>query len=69
MRTCMTGAKVLYACYIHYVICHFPMKKVGCSLDKTRAGFIKLVPEDPDDIWTLYNTVFPEDIVESTTFR
>jgi protein pelota len=34
-----------------------------------RHGIMRLVPEDVDDLWTLYNVIRPEDIIHGRTTR
>lgn len=36
---------------------------------KDQSGFVKLLPEDPEDMWHAYNLIQPGDIVSSTTLR
>lgn len=45
------------------------MKLLKKKVDVGGAGFVKLVPEDPEDMWHLYNLVCEGDRVTCKTFR
>lgn len=45
------------------------MKLVKKQLDKHSGGFVVLVPQDREDIWTIYNLVQSDDEVELLTTR
>ncbi len=37
--------------------------------DNVKKGYIKLIPENPDDLWILYNIIKPGDLVTAPTTR
>ena len=43
--------------------------KKEISNKKDRKGYVQLVPQDEEDIWYLYNLIFPGDILRLRTFR
>mmetsp|Transcript_5096 Transcript_5096/g.8843 ORF Transcript_5096/g.8843 Transcript_5096/m.8843 type:complete len:379 (+) Transcript_5096:373-1509(+) len=45
------------------------MKLLQKSVDKDWGGLVKLVPDNTEDLWTLYNTVAVGDFVTATTLR
>lgn len=36
---------------------------------KDGAGKVKIMPEEPEDMWHIYNLVMSGDMVRTTTFR
>ncbi|KAK7203931.1 hypothetical protein BZA70DRAFT_259702 [Myxozyma melibiosi] len=45
------------------------MKLLAKSLSKDGAGTMKLLPEEPTDIWHAYNLISAGDVLKATTFR
>lgn len=45
------------------------MKLLGKDIDKARAGRIKLLPQEPEDLWHAYNIIAVGDRVISKTIR
>lgn len=45
------------------------MKLKGKSLEKNGEGYVKLIPEEPEDIWHVYNMIASGDLVTCKTFR
>ncbi|KAJ1499416.1 hypothetical protein HMI56_004400 [Coelomomyces lativittatus] len=45
------------------------MKILGRYIDKDKSGYIRLSPEEPEDLWHLYNLIAPGDQVKTSTFR
>ncbi len=45
------------------------MKIIHKNLERNQNGSIKLIAEDSEDIWTVYNLIHPGDQVESDTYR
>ena len=45
------------------------MKIIHKNLERNQNGSIKLIAEDSEDIWTVYNLIHPGDQVESVTYR
>jgi protein pelota len=45
------------------------MKLVRKDIDKTKSGTVKLVPENSDDMWELYNLITAGDFVRASTIR
>ena len=45
------------------------MKIIKKHLEKNKQGYLKLIPEDADDIWQLYNLIDAGDLVQASTFR
>ncbi len=45
------------------------MKGKWRHLDRNKGGYVRLTPEDTDDIYALYNIIAPGDEVESMTIR
>jgi stalled ribosome rescue protein Dom34 len=45
------------------------MKVLAQNLDGNQNGYLKLLPEDTEDIWQLYNFILPDDDVEALTYR
>eukprot|EP00871_Galdieria_phlegrea_P004097 jgi/Galph1/4689/GphlegSOOS_G3330.1 len=45
------------------------MKLLRKDIDRELSGTIKIVPENSDDMWQLYNLVIPGDFVRSSTVR
>lgn len=38
-------------------------------IEKNKSGFISLLPEEDDDIYSLYNLIIEGDIIEAKTIR
>ncbi|KAK9464539.1 hypothetical protein V1512DRAFT_268184 [Lipomyces arxii] len=45
------------------------MKLLSKNLDKDGAGSIRLLPEEPADLWHAYNIIHVGDVLKSSTFR
>ncbi|KAL2650908.1 hypothetical protein R1flu_019036 [Riccia fluitans] len=45
------------------------MKLVGKDFTKDQAGFVKLIPEEAEDLWHVYNLVAPKDLISAVTVR
>ncbi|BBM98230.1 protein pelota [Marchantia polymorpha subsp. ruderalis] len=45
------------------------MKLVRKDFVKDAAGFVKLVPEEPEDLWHVYNLIAPNDHISAVTVR
>jgi len=46
------------------------MKIIGKNRpEKDEEGFVKLCPEEAEDLWHAYHLILPGDRVQSTTFR
>lgn len=45
------------------------MKLIGKYIDKNKAGYVTLRPEDDEDMWHLYNLIQEGDDVQATTLR
>ena len=45
------------------------MKVVSKRIEKDSSGFVKLIPEDSEDIWTVYNLLSVGDEIEASTLR
>lgn len=45
------------------------MKVISKQLEKNKSGYIKLIAEDNDDLWNVYNLICPADCVEASTLR
>ena len=43
--------------------------KKEISNKKQRKGFVQLIPQNEEDIWYLYNIIFPRDVLRIRTFR
>lgn len=45
------------------------MKLITKKIDPHGEGFIKLIPQEPEDMWHAYNLIVKGDVLEATTFR
>lgn len=45
------------------------MKLIKKSIDRHDVGFVKLQPEEPEDMWHLYNIIVVGDIITASTVR
>eukprot|EP00158_Paraphelidium_tribonemae_P004777 Partr_v1_DN26958_c0_g1_i4_m7017 putative pelota homolog len=45
------------------------MKLIKRYLEKDRSGYLVLCPDDPEDMWHIYNLAVPGDKLRATTFR
>ena len=45
------------------------MKIVARHLEKDKSGSLTICPEDPEDMWHVYNLLLPGDQLRATTFR
>eukprot|EP01134_Creolimax_fragrantissima_P003055 CFRG3055T1 len=45
------------------------MKLLKQSVDRDGSGFVELYPEEPEDMWHVYNLILNDDRVKATTFR
>lgn len=45
------------------------MKLISKHIESDRSGYFKVIPEDDNDIWQLYNLILPGDQIESSTHR
>ncbi|OQR69061.1 protein pelota-like [Tropilaelaps mercedesae] len=45
------------------------MKLLGKDFDKNGSGYVRLIPEEPEDMWHVYNLLNENDILEASTIR
>jgi len=45
------------------------MRVVKRSIQVGGEGFVKLVPEESEDLWNIYHLIVPGDRVKGVTFR
>ncbi|KAJ2507904.1 Translation factor pelota [Coemansia sp. RSA 2052] len=45
------------------------MKLLKQFIEKSRAGYVRLIPEQPEDMWHIYNLIQKEDQLEASTVR
>jgi protein pelota len=45
------------------------MKLEGRHIEKDRSGYMRITPQDAEDLWCLYNVVHPGDQLYASTVR
>ncbi|KAI9150929.1 Translation factor pelota [Blastocladiella emersonii ATCC 22665] len=45
------------------------MKQLGRHIEKDSSGYVRLQPEEPEDMWHIYNLVAPGDRIKASSFR
>lgn len=45
------------------------MKLIKKSIDRNKIGFVSLQPEEPEDMWHLFNIIVSGDLITASTIR
>ncbi|KAJ1850376.1 Translation factor pelota, partial [Coemansia sp. RSA 2703] len=45
------------------------MKLLNQAIEKDQSGYVRIVPEEPEDMWHIYNLIQKGDQLQASTIR